>query len=973
VSDVEIQHASLTPRRTGHEDFPIALIGYSLPKKGNAVGTISAKQPIILKVNGRRREVVASPSRSLLDVLRNDLGLTGAKRCCDDGECGSCIVLLGGKGVMSCLLPVSQISGKEIVTIEGLAPMWSQKVGEECLHPLQYAFMELGACQCGICIPGMIMEATALLRNNPNPTREYVRKRLSRNLCRCTGYVKIVDAVLYAAEIMQGRRRRSVEIQGPHVVGQSIPRIDELGKVTGQSQYAADLTMEGMLHGKILRSPHHHAHILSMDTAEAERLPGVEAVITAKDLEGKPAMPNARPQGYLLAKDKVRFLGEAVAAVAAVSEEIAQDALERIKVEYKPLSAVFDPFLAAQDDAPKLHPPYSNKVKMAEVVQGDLEKGFAEADVIVENIYTSSRPEHAALEPEAGLAYLEDDGQVVIRTPLHHPFVGRDCVADWLGVPKGKVRIICPTMGGNFGMRGDFVNAGILALLASKTKKPVKTVFTREESLIGSSKGYSFHLRYKTGATKDGRLVATEIEILGNAGAWPFDPDDPNLGRGIISVTSIFAPGPYNIPNLRITVHDVCTNGPRSVPIRGTNNPELAHAWDSQVDLLAAKIGMDPLEFRLRNAVEPGTPINSGEVLDESVGAKATLEALRQPYAEAMAWRDSGNASSPWKRGVGLGCAWQTVGGERGAGAGGDWHGRKLGHAKAAVELLENGRVRVLVGCVEKGQGLTTALAQMTAEELGVSVSALDMVWGDTFLAPYPVATSGQRTTFHVGGAVLKASQSLKQALKSAAAEILEDSARNVVFENGHAFSPRFTSEKVPFEQLALYFKERRLPVKHEGTFVLEKSKLGQGPIYGYSSQLSLAEVNIDTGHVRIPKIVYAADVGKVLNPLILEGQVEGGIAMGTGRALKERFVAGKTRTLKDYGLPTIMDVPDEMRLICIENPVCGGPFGSKGAAEMCVIPGPPSVVNAIADATGARIYDLPATPENILRALSRK
>jgi CO/xanthine dehydrogenase Mo-binding subunit/aerobic-type carbon monoxide dehydrogenase small subunit (CoxS/CutS family) len=946
-------------------------IGYSLLKR-SLVEAIRGKQPILLKVNSSHREVTVSPSRTLLDVLRNDLGLTGAKRCCDDGECGSCIVLLGGKGVMSCLLPVSQINGKEIVTIEGLAPMWSREVGAECLHPLQYAFMEMGACQCGICIPGMIMEATALLRNNPSPTREYVRKRLSRNLCRCTGYVKIIDAVLYAAEIMQGRRRRPVEFHGPQLVGKSIPRIDELGKVTGQSKYAADLTMEGMLYGKILRSPHHHARILFIDTSEAERLPGVEAVITAHDLEGKPGMPNARPQGYLLAKGTVRFMGEAVAAVAAASQEIVQDALKRIRVAYEPLSAVFDPFIAAQDDAPKLHPPYSNKVKMVEVVQGDFKKGFSQADVIVENVYTSSRPEHAALESEAGLAYLEDNGQVVIRTPLHHPFVGRDCIADWLGVPKAKVRIICPTMGGNFGMRGDFVNAGILALLAWKTKRPVKIEFTREESLIGSSKGYSFYLTYKTGATKDGRLTATDIEIMGNAGAWPFDPDNPNLGRGIISVTGIFAPGPYYIPNLRITVYDVCTNGPRSVPIRGTNNPELAHAWDSQMDLLAAKIVMDPLEFRLRNVIEPGTPIHSGEVLDESVGARATLAALRQPYAEALAWRDSGNPASPWKRGIGLGCAWQTVGGERRAGAGGDWHGRNLGHATAAVELLEDGRVRVFVGCVEKGQGLTTALAQMAAEELGVDVTALDVVSGDTFLAPYPVATSGQRTTFHVGGALVKASQSLKQALKSAAAEILEESARNIVLESGHAFSSRFAREKVPFQRLALYFKETGLRSKHEGTFVLEKSEKGRGPIYGYSSQLSLIEVNINTGHVRIPKVAYAADVGKVLNPLILEGQVEGGIAMGSGRALKEQFVAGKTRTLKDYGLPTIMDVPDEMSVIFIEDPVFGGPFGSKGAAEMCVIPGPPSIINAIADATGARIYDLPATPEKILRALER-
>ena len=962
---------------------------------------VKAKEKVTLTVNGSRHELEVDPSRSLLSVLRNELDLTGAKRSCDDGDCGSCMVLLGSKGVMSCLLPVSRAQTKEVTTVEGLATLYSgEKVSLDSgtlssLHPLQQAFEEFGATQCGFCIPGMLMQSKALLDVRPNPTREEITKWLARNLCRCTGYVKIIEAVEYAVDLMKGvekpSRWASVNGQNGPIVGASVARRDTLAKAIGEAKYAADLKMPGMLHAKILRSPHHHARILSIDISDAEAVPGVEAVVTYDHIPAKKEMNAARPQVYLFAKDTVRFKGEAIAAVAAASLEAAEEAVECIKVEYEPLPAVFDQLEAMKDEAPKLYPPYKNYVKAADLAKGDVAKGFAEADVVVEATYATPPWEHAQMEQEAALAHIDEEGRVVLYTPLHHTFPGRDWVADCLGIEREQVRLICPTMGGNFGARGDFVHAGTASLLAFKTRRPVKLEYSREESILGSAKSHNYYMKHKTGATKDGRIVAVDIELIANGGCWVPIPELTKQ-KSQIGGLGVFATGPYDIPNVSVQSYEVCTNRSRSSPLRGTSMPQMALAWESQMDLLAEKLGMDPLEFRIKNAVRPGSVLSSKksllsgqyppralseeEVLDDSVGAVATLEALRPYYEEAKRRAAESPPQYPWKRGIGLACSWKGTGGERDDEESDTPNDptvlphHRQGQQMAAVELLEDGRVRVLSGAVEQGMGITTILIQIVAEAVGMSMDQMDIIIGDSLLAPYYSTTNAQKTTFRVGGALVDASRRLKHAITKAASEILEEPQENMEIHEGYAYSTSLPEERVSTRQIAEHFRERGFPMRYEGVMVFAKVEEAQGPVLSYGSQLTELDVNVESGETRVNEVVFAADVGKVLNPRSFEGQIEGGVIHALGFALREKYVPGETTTLKSLKIPGTRDVPVKVVSIDASVPVTGGPFSAKGMGTLVVCPGVPATLNAMASATGARIYSLPASPDRVMEAI---
>ncbi len=940
-----------------------------------------AKTDIALTVNGERRRLNTVPDRTLLDVLRDDLDLTGTKEACDGGECGSCIVLFGNKGVMSCLLPARRAQGKEITTIEGLASRYHEDSTPEALdnsdlHPLQDAFIELGASQCGFCIPGIIMEASALLDRNPDPAREDVVKRLSRNICRCTGYVKVIDAVLDAAKAMRGAGGvRSVPVSGGPIVGASVPRLDDLDKVTGAARYAADLKMEGMLHARVLRSPYHHARIVSIDTSEAEALEGVEAVVTAENIPGSPMMPNGKPQTYLFPRDKVRFLGEAIAAVAATTKEAAEAALDSIHVEHDPLPPVLDYLKAGDPTTPLINPPEPNVVHARRVVSGDAKEGLAGAELIVESTFTTPRQEHFYMEPEAGVAYLDDDGRLLLEFPSHEAFEGHAFLAGLMNMDRDRIRIICPEMGGNFGGREDYLHAGVLALLAVKTRKPVRLVYSREESLLGSSKWYSFLMKCKTGATSEGKLVAMEADILVDGGAWSHNPGEAI--NDCVSRNAYFITGPYLVPNVYIEANEACTNSPRAIPIRGITSIASALAHETQMDLLAEKLGMDKLELRILNALEVGDTLHTGMPLEESVGVKATLEAVREPYRQALDLAESDPPALPWKRGVGIGCGWRAVG------VGGEY--------KAAVELLENDRIKVFVGAVEKGQGSRTVMAQIAAEELALPLDSVDMVMGDTILAPYPHITASQGTVTLVGGAVHDASKKLKAAMAEAASEVLEDTPENVLFEAGHAYSKRAPGEKLAYHLIFRHLQKMRAPTKYEGSFAFKHAKAyseksnkqafdpetGQGSncdVFSFGTTLVEADVNINTGQVKVLRVLYTADSGKILHPLSFEGQCEGGIVFGMGLALSERYVPGETRTIKAYGLPTTRQAPEKITVVSVVgSEYSKGPFGAKGGGEMSDVPIVAAVLNAIADATGARVYDIPATPDRVLEALGKR
>ena len=941
---------------------------------------MTTEPAIDLIVNGERRRVEAPPEKSLLDVLRDDLDLTGAKKACDDGECGSCFVLLGDKPVMCCKLDAHRAEGKEIVTIEGLTG------GGGALHPLQEAFLETGATQCGFCIPGMIMRAEALLRNNPEPGRDDIVKSLSRNLCRCTGYLKIFEAVAYAAELRQGRARSNwSDKERARGIGATVQRKDTPGTVDGSAKYAADLKMDGMLHGRVLRSPHHHARILSIDTSAAAAMPGVEVVVTAADIPGTPAMSNCQPQPYVFPADRTRFLGEGIAAVAAQSEVAANAALEKIVVEYDPLPVILDVEDAMADGSPSLYGSEPNVSPAGELLDGDIDKGFAEADVIVEDTFSTSRREHAAMEPEAALAYVDEDGVLVVKSPLYYPFVqGQQSIANNLALDVDRVRVICPHMGGNFGKRGDALAPTVAGLLTLRTGKPVSVVFGRAESILGSSKTPSTRMTYKLGATRDGRIVAMEATLHRNMGAWAqYLSPATTKGTELCAYESIASAmchvtGPYEIPNVHARIHDVVTNGPRTVPLRGTSGNYMPFAIESLIDRLAQELDMDPIELRLKNALDIGSRTHLGQVMLDSVNIKAELEALREPWAAARnggpSHRGNGSGDGEWKRGVGVACGWRNI------------TYVSMPDISAGAELMDDGRVEVLAGSVEQGQGCISQFAQIASEALALPLDLVVVTIGDTQRAPYPVPTFSSITTLVTGKAVLNAAEALREAMIAVAADLLETTVDDISIEDGFAFSKAAPNTMIPFAQIGEAFDDQGLPRRREGTFVYEgraddnsvATAGGTGQkfstvdadapdmVYGFNAAIAELEVNEKTGQVRLLKLVNAADPGTMINPQAVQGQIDGGIAFGIGTALSEAFHPEKPPTLRQYGLPTTRDVALDLESLYIEDPCPRGPYGAKSVAEMSVIAPVPAIINAIADATGRRIKEIPATPDRI-------
>lgn len=922
---------------------------------------------IKLKVNDCEHTVQAD-SCTLLDVIREQLDLTGAKKACDNGECGSCIVLMNGKPVKSCLLEASRAQDKEIITIEGLSPAAADMQPNDdysILHPIQQAFLEKGATQCGFCIPGMILKTHTLLRTKPNPQREDIVNSLSKNLCRCTGYTKIIEAVEYAAELIR-ENRNGIGMAKPngHAVGVSVARLDSPATVNGTARYAADIKMDGMLYGKILRSEHHHARIVSIDISAAQALPGVVSVITADDIPGTPYLPNCQPQVYVFPKDRVRFKGEALAAIAATSEKIAEDALRLIRIEVEELPHAIDLVDATEPDAEPLYDHSPRVSEPEEVSCGNIDTGFRNADIIIENDYTVPVREHAAMEPESAVAY-EKDGKLVIHTGLYHAFVqGTESISNNLAMKQSDVRIVCPAMGGNFGTRGDTLIAVVSGLLTQKTGKPVKIVFSRAESLLGSCKAPSVNVRYKTGAMRDGRIVAVDVDVIHGTGSWaPFLIDKTTQGIELCYYETLGAllshiTGPYEIENVRGRAWDVLTNGPRYVPLRGTNGNYLPLAYESQVNLVAEALSLDPIEVRLKNAIRKGSNTHFGQQLTEHVSMVAELEMLQPHYKEAqtrVAERRK-TQTGPWMSGVGVGAGW-----------------RNIGYLKTSIsagcELDDDGTVHAMAGTVEQGQGPTTQFAQITADTLGVSMSQLRVTLGDTEAAPYPVPTFSSISTVGTGKAVQEAALKLRQKILQAASVMMQCEVTSLQIKHDKVLVTGAAHQYVSLADVAKHFQHTGQPSLSEA----EIKWSGEAPsiLYGYSAGLIEVDVNTDSGEVRLTNHVNVCDPGTRINPQAVDGQIDGAIAFAVGFALTESFHPDNPATLKGYGLPTTHDVPEKVTRLYIEDPLERGPFGAKSMAEHPGISPIPAIINAIADATGARVYDIPATPERVKAALT--
>lgn len=903
------------------------------------------KEKISLYVNGELRHAEVGPKTTLLQVLRDGFHLTGTKNGCGEGRCGACTVIVEGKAVRSCTYLARRAAGKHVETIEGLAQ-------DGRLGTLQRAFVESGAIQCGFCTPGMIMAAKALLDKNPRPSREEIIKALKGNLCRCTGYAKIIEAV----EAVSGELPARAEGEGLAAVGCPLPRPDAAAKATGKAIFAADLYFENMLHAKVLRSEHPHARLLKVDTSKAKSLPGVLAVLTAEDVPGEKNHGLIKNDWPVLAYDKVRYVGDAIAIVAAETEEIAEKALKLVEVEYKPLAVVSSPEEALAEGAPSVHEG-GNVLAHIKVERGDVEASFAQADIVVENEYYTPSGDHLFLEPEAAVAVPEKDGRITVYVGSQIPFEDRRQIAASLNLPEEKVRVVHTKVGGAFGGKEDISTQIHVALLAWKTGRPVKLVYTRRESLISHPKRHATFIRMKTAATREGKLLAVQAEILGDTGAYA------SLGIPVMTRTATHATGPYEVPNVKIDCRAIYTNNPPAGAYRGFGVPQSIFAAETQMDILARMLGLPPLELRRRNALRVGARTATGQILREGVGLLDTIEQVEEALRrEGPPPPPQGNKRYGW----GVACAFKNVG--LGCGL--------ADSAGAEVEIREDGRAIVHAGAAEVGQGLVAVLAQIAAEELGLPYEQVDIILGDTDLTPDGGPTTASRQTFITGNAVRLASKKLRESLAEAASEALEAPPDQLTFRKGRIF--RSDGRSISLAEAAslarregralsipyIYIPPKTVPLGREGDTHFA---------YGYAAQAALVEVDVKTGRVKVLKVIAAHDVGRAINPLALEGQIQGGVMMGIGFALSEEFLVEKGRVLSDslarYKVPDISQTPEILPII-IEARHPEGPYGAKGVGEITSIPTAPAIANAIYEATGARLYRLPATPERIKAAL---
>jgi aldehyde oxidoreductase len=878
-------------------------------------------QEINFILNGAPRKVIVDPQKSLLKVIREDLRLTGTKEACSAGHCGTCAVLVDGEVVLACRYPVAKVQGKEVTTIEGIGTLRNP-------HPLQLAFAKTGAIQCGFCTPGMIVRAKSLLDGNPKPKREEIKKAIQPHLCRCTGYQKIFEAVELAASYMRGETKSiELKLEGKDTIGQPVTRMDALEKATGTILYAGDLTVDGCAHIKVLRSPHHHAKILHIDKAEAETIPGVLAVLTAEDVKGTNILKMAGDDQPILGAGKVRFIGDPVAAVVATSEEIASHALEKIEVTYEPLEPILTPEEALKEGAIRVHDDRSNLFFEQPIIHGDVERGFSESEVAIERTYTTQTVEHAYLENDSGVAFIHENGQLVILSPSQNIHAHRKTIAEALGLNMEKVRVIQTPMGGAFGGKLDVSVGGILGLAALKLKRPVKLAYTRSETFAATPKRHPFFMKVKVGAKKDGTLMALDFDLTADGGAYK------SFSNSVTQRGLIHSQGPYRFTNAHVYGKAVYTNTAFKGAMRGFGVPQVAFAIESILDELASELKIDPLAIRVKNGFVKGDTTICGQVLDHAIGFRECMETLKPLYEKALKEAKK-STTDEIKRGVGLGGVWFGPG--RSA----------PDQSEAWAELLPDDTLQVWIGAADMGQGTDTMFWQIAAETMEFPLERVKVCTTDTEITPDGNFSAGSRQTYVSGRAVQMAVEELKKAMD----------------ENGVK-----TYSEMKAKGLPTLYKAVNKPVTSR-----PDPKTGQGvPWETYSFGIQMAEVAVEvkTGRVNVLKIISVHDLGTVINRLNVEGQLHGGICMGLGYALMEEFIYNKTDSFAKFKIPRAKDMPD-MEVITLNIPRKKGPFGASGTAEYADVPTAPAIANAIYNACGVRIRDLPITPEKIRQSL---
>ncbi len=781
-----------------------------------------------------------------------------------------------------------------------------------------------------------------------------------------------------------------------NVVGKSLPRVDGIEKVTGKATFTTDLELPRMLWGKILRSPYAHARILRVDTSKAEALSGVVAVATGADVKARHGA--GINDQYFLAKDKVRYIGDPVAAVAAENEDIAEEALELVEVEYEELPAVFDAEEALRPDPPAILHEELSTYKRTHVVpartdvempnlcnyfrvrRGDLEQGFREADEVVEEEFTSAMIAHCAMEPHNAVAQVDIEGNITVWTSNQTPFMVRDQLCDAFGIPPSKVRIIIPRhVGGGYGGKCEMKAEPIAVALAMKSARPVKVVLTREEEFIGTDVRHPSESYIKLGATREGKLTALEVKIILNGGAYS------ETGYLVIRNGCFAICGTYKVPTLKLDSYGAYTNQPISSAFRGFGNAQAMWPLESAMDIMARRLGLDPLEFRLKNAYQEGDE----NVLGEEMHSVGTAECLEKVAAAIELGKPSTPGAGPWRRGKGIAC--------------GNKYSLAPTAASAIVKVHDDESIEVRTSAIDLGQGAHTVWSQVAAEEFGIPMEKVKdkvkIVSTDTAITPADHGAISSRQTYNTGNAIRLACQDAREQVFQKVAERLEASPEDLAIKDGRVFvrgaperSLRVGELFTPMIYAGVFLEEggeflgkatwyQRADILDRDTGQIVEKKLGRTTaFYIHSAQGAEVEVNVETGRVRVLRFVSAIDIGKAINPLNAMAQIEGGaLSMGIGSVLFEEMVLERGQVLNPnfigYKIPTATEMPElgGTHALIVEAPHRDGPYGAKGLGECVLIATAPAIANAIYDATGVRLKDLPITRERVLCALGGK